>query len=624
MLPRDDAAVPLTPSGFASAPGARELVARDVAADIARLLASEATLETRGPTATTVRTERVAPGDVAVLVRSHRTGAQVRAALAEAGVPGRHRRRRQRVRHRARARLAQAARGARAPGGLRPRPHRRAHALPRLGRAAAWRARRRRSGARSTPGCTSGRELLRTHGVASLAEAVTAAERLPGRMLGTTEGERALTDLRHVGELLHEAATAEHLGVTALAAWLRRRIATAEQEGDEERSRRLESDAAAVQVLTIHRSKGLEFPIVYLPFLWEPTWVPEGDVPIGFHDPDAGDRRTLDVGLDGPKWSAHKRQHLIEERGEDLRLAYVALTRARHQAVLWWAGSYPSRHSALGRLLFARDGEAVRWEGGGTPADAAVFAKLAELTLATGGCIGAERADTAPADRWGGALHEPQPLAVAEFGRELDRSWRRTSYSDLTAGAYEARAALAVEAPELADAAAAEPRVGSEPEAPELVDEPPGPVAPPARRPPSLEDAVLLALPSPLAGMAGGHARGHVRAPGARADRLRRARPRRGAGGRGRRRRRACAPGSPRRSRRRSARSSASCGSATSRARTGSTSWPSSCRSRARTRPRARSTSRRSPTCCGAAAARWPTTPSGSPTPRCASRSAAT
>jgi exodeoxyribonuclease V beta subunit len=501
VLPRDDPAVPLTPSRFASAPAARELVARDVAGDIARLLASGATLETRRADGTMLGTEAVAPGDVAVLVRSHRTGAQVRAALAEAGVPavigG--------------AGSVFATEPARDWLKLLEALERPAHSLlahtvtltPFLG----WDAERVACAAEEAWGALHAQlhawaELLRTHGVASLAEAITAAERLPGRMLGTADGERALTDLRHVGELLHEAATAEHLGATALAAWLRRRIAAAEQEGDEERSRRLESDAAAVQVLTIHRSKGLEFPIVYLPFLWEPTWIPEGDVPIGFHDPDAGDARTLDVGLDGPKWSAHKRQHLIEERGEDLRLAYVALTRARHQAVLWWAGSYPSRHSALGRLLFARDGEAVRWEGSATAADEAVFGRLAELTRATGGCVSAERADTAPADRWGGAMHAARPLAVARFGRELDRSWRRTSYSDLTAGAYEARAATAAGA--AAREEPAEARVTSEPEVPELADEPAGPVAPVAVEAPSLEDAALLAVPAPLAGMASG------------------------------------------------------------------------------------------------------------------------
>ena len=58
-------------------------------------------------------------------------------------------------------------------------------------------------------------------------------------------------------------------------AWLRRRIAeAADDTADEERSRRLESDADAVQVLTIHRSKGLEFPIVYFPYLWEPGYIP--------------------------------------------------------------------------------------------------------------------------------------------------------------------------------------------------------------------------------------------------------------------------------------------------------------------------------------------------------------
>ena len=90
------------------------------------------------------------------------------------------------------------------------------------------------------------------------------------------DGERRLTDLRHVAQLLHAAASTEQLGSTALTGWLRRRIDEADDDtSNEERSRRLESDAEAVQVLTIHRSKGLEFPIVYAPFLWEPAWIPD-------------------------------------------------------------------------------------------------------------------------------------------------------------------------------------------------------------------------------------------------------------------------------------------------------------------------------------------------------------
>ena len=75
-----------------------------------------------------------------------------------------------------------------------------------------------------------------------------------------------MTDLRHVAQLLHDAAVTEGVGPTALANWLGRRILEADRDNEnEERTRRLESDAQAVQVITVHRSKGLEFPVVLIP-----------------------------------------------------------------------------------------------------------------------------------------------------------------------------------------------------------------------------------------------------------------------------------------------------------------------------------------------------------------------
>ena len=302
-------------------------------------------------------------------------------------------------------------------------------------------------------------------------------------MLRTQDGERRLTDLRHVAQLLHEAAMAEHAGVTALTAWLRRQIAdAADDTTDEERSRRLESDAEAVQVLTIHRSKGLEFPIVMFPYLWEPGYIPRDPQPIFFHDPSRGDERVVDVGMGGVDFADHRRQHEAEQRGEDLRLAYVALTRAQHQAVVWWAGSWDSRNSALGRLVFSRgpDGT-VPPKGSSTPSDAAATARFEELAAQAPGCISVEHAAPAAQATW----EDPQPpapeLVAARFDRVLDWGWRRTSYSDITAGAHEAR-------------------VTSEPEEHLVTDE--GDAAGP---PPVVEDGAdadaLRAVPSLLADM---------------------------------------------------------------------------------------------------------------------------
>ena len=281
--------------------------------------------------------------------------------------PGRDQRRRQRLRDPGRGRVAAAARGGRAAGLDRPRPVGRAHLLPRLERGAD--GRRGRAGLEELHAkLHRWAGLLRSRGVAALLDSISATEAVPRRVLARLGGERRLTDLGHVGQLLHTAATEQQLGVSSLTAWLRQRIADADRDSaDEDRALRLDSDAEAVQVLTIHRSKGLEFPIVYHPFAWQPGYIDQ-DEPPAYHDDQNDDVWTIDVGGNGPDIARHRRLRDREQRGEDLRLLYVALTRTMHQATVWWAGSWESRNSSLGRLLFARRRRRRRARRGGVPA----------------------------------------------------------------------------------------------------------------------------------------------------------------------------------------------------------------------------------------------------------------
>ena len=137
-------------------------------------------------------------------------------------------------------------------------------------------------------------QVLVRRGVAGLLEAAMGAG-LPERLLRTTTGERTLTDLRHIGQALHTAARAEGLGPAAVTDWLRRRVEESETDYAEERSRRLETDSAAVQVVTVHASKGLEFPVVFLPVAWDR---PGRDKPavLRFHDEPGLEFQTAQLG----------------------------------------------------------------------------------------------------------------------------------------------------------------------------------------------------------------------------------------------------------------------------------------------------------------------------------------
>lgn len=319
------------------------------------------------------------------------------------------------------------------------------------------------------------RDLAATYterGVAAVFEALVSAG-LTVRVLGTDGGERHLTDLRHLSELMHTAATAERLGLAGLVAWFleRQRETT---DSTTERTRRIDSDAHAVQLVTIHGSKGLEYPVVLAPFLSNRYIGREKPAVLIYHDDDR--ERVVDIRDPRQRPGALLDRHADEDAGESLRMLYVAMTRARSRLVVWWAAGNNAPHSPLNRVLLGRGRDVAEVPAHHPPqADEALvkwFARWDEVG-------GPEWSTAIPADIASTTSSgERQPLAVRTFSRTVDQDWRRTSYSALAAAADTQPAAAVV----------------SEPEIVPKDDEPAIPLAPADAPDPA------LAVPSPLAG----------------------------------------------------------------------------------------------------------------------------
>jgi exodeoxyribonuclease V beta subunit len=291
-------------------------------------------------------------------------------------------------------------------------------------------------------------KVLENRGVAALLETATTDEGVPERLLRLQGGERMLTDLRHLGQSLHAAMTSAQLGVGALVEWLRARISEAHRNGMSEVTRRLETDANAVTILTVHRSKGLEFPIVYLPEAWDrhANGSDEGRI-LRLHEPTAvsSGECVLDVGgRNGPGRPERFSRYREEEAGEDLRLLYVALTRARSQVVTWWAPSYNTPGSALQRFACREPGDPP------TPKPSYPLQGDPFSTRQHGPGFSVEEMTHRELTDWRSILEQRPELEVRTFDRELDLAWRRTSYSALTAAVHGADTPM--------------PAVGSEPD----------------------------------------------------------------------------------------------------------------------------------------------------------------
>ncbi|RQW82412.1 MAG: exodeoxyribonuclease V subunit beta, partial [Geobacter sp.] len=193
-------------------------------------------------------------------------------------------------------------------------------------------------------------DLWRDRGFMVFFRTMLSGETIRERILPLADGERRLTNILHCSEVLHQSATEGVLGMDALCAWFGERVSVPPE--NEEFQIRLESDAKAVRIVTIHVSKGMEYPIVFCPFSWGGIFEP--DETVVCHD---GYHQVVDFGSED--FERHRIAAGNEALSENVRLLYVALTRAKYRCYLVWGRFRYAETSAPAYLLHYPDEEVI-------------------------------------------------------------------------------------------------------------------------------------------------------------------------------------------------------------------------------------------------------------------------
>ena len=191
------------------------------------------------------------------------------------------------------------------------------------------------------------REIWHRRGFIAMMSLLLDEQDVPHRLLSIDGGERRLTNLQHAVEVLHQAIHDRGFGASALIAWARAEAEAQEHDRDAAELR-LESDSLAVSLVTVHKSKGLEYEVVFCPFLWQSQAVTQA--PVSAHL--TPDQVVYDCGSED--LHTHLALADAERLAEDLRLTYVALTRAKRRCVVVWGDigrGGASASSALAYLL---------------------------------------------------------------------------------------------------------------------------------------------------------------------------------------------------------------------------------------------------------------------------------
>ncbi|MGA9619591.1 MAG: exodeoxyribonuclease V subunit beta, partial [Serratia proteamaculans] len=261
------------------------------------------------------------------------------------------------------------------------------------------------------------RTLWLRRGVLPMLREVMNQRHLAENLLASLGGERRLTDVMHLGELLQEASAqldSEH----ALVRWLAQQISQPNRQSDNQQLR-LESDRHLVQVITIHKSKGLEFDLVWLPFVGNFRQQQQ----VLYHDRQSF-QALLDLNADEQslEWAEEERL------AEDLRLLYVALTRSVYHCSIGIApliqgtrkkqGDTDLHRSALGYLVQS-----------GQAGDAAYLQQCLQQLAGEG--VALSLVETLDEQPWLPQTPALTELAAKHFPRQVQDFWRVTSYTGL-------------------------------------------------------------------------------------------------------------------------------------------------------------------------------------------------
>jgi exodeoxyribonuclease V beta subunit len=281
------------------------------------------------------------------------------------------------------------------------------------------------------------RSLLISQGFIAMARTMLTREGIKQRLRAFPDGERRVTNILHCIELLHGASIEKKLGSEGLLKWLQEKRKTEKVSEADEYQIRLETDEKAVKIVTVHKSKGLEYPVVFCSFSWGAAETGKNSLVV-YHDGEKAYQPTIDIGF--PANESGKRYMEHERLAENIRLLYVTLTRAKYRCYLAWAAINESETSALAYLLHYQSHTQKLLN---LPTlkdfikglnDEQMVNDIARLVDKSEGAI---ELMTVPA-RSGLVYSPPYPetatLKCRQFSGDIERDWGTTSFSAIISG----------------------------------------------------------------------------------------------------------------------------------------------------------------------------------------------